>query len=43
VSVGPANYPNLTKSNFNQWALLMRIKMEACGLWAVVDPDVAEL
>jgi hypothetical protein len=34
---GPANYPILTKPNYNQWSLLMRIKMEARGLWAAVD------
>jgi hypothetical protein len=36
-SVGLANYPILTKTNYNQWALLMRFKFEACGLWGVVD------
>jgi hypothetical protein len=34
ASVGLANYPLLTKTNYNQWALLMRIKLEACGLCA---------
>jgi hypothetical protein len=36
------NYPLLTKTNYNQWALLMRIKLEARDLWAVVDPGGAE-
>jgi hypothetical protein len=39
---GPTNYPILMKTNYNQWALLMRIKLEAHGLWGVVDPGDAE-
>jgi hypothetical protein len=35
--VGPANYSALTKTNYNQWVLLMRIKLEARGLWAAVE------
>jgi hypothetical protein len=39
---GPTNYPILSKMNYNQWALLMHIKLEARGLWAVVDPVGAD-
>jgi hypothetical protein len=39
VSAGPTNYPLLSKTNYNDWALLMKIKLEARLLWAVVDPD----
>jgi hypothetical protein len=42
VSVGPVNYPILTKANYNQWSLLMKIKLEARGLWNAVDPGGAE-
>jgi hypothetical protein len=42
ASAGPANYPTLTKTNYNQWALLMRIKLEARGLWGAVDPGGAD-
>jgi hypothetical protein len=42
ASAGPANYPILTKTNYNQWVLLMRIKMEARGLWAAIDPGSVE-
>jgi transposase InsO family protein len=42
ASAGPANYPILTKTNYNQWALLMRIKLEARGLWGAVDPGGAD-
>jgi hypothetical protein len=38
ASVGPANYPLLTKANYNDWVLLMKIKLEARLLWAAVDP-----
>jgi hypothetical protein len=33
---GPENYPLLTKTNYNNWALLMKIKLEARLLWAAV-------
>jgi hypothetical protein len=39
ASAGPANYPILTKSNYNPWVLLMRIKMEVSGMCAAVDPN----
>jgi hypothetical protein len=42
TSGGPVNYPLLTVTNYNQWVLLMRIKLEACGLWVAVDPGGAE-
>jgi hypothetical protein len=42
VSAGLANYPTLTKTNYNQWALLTKIKMELCGLWGAVGLGDAE-
>jgi hypothetical protein len=44
TSVGPATYPVLTKTNYNDWALLMKIKMQARCLWRAIDPgeDVSE-
>ena len=36
---GPTNYPVLTKTNYNNWALLMKIKLEAKCLWGAIDPD----
>jgi hypothetical protein len=42
ASTGPANYPLLTKSNYNQRALLMRIKMEVRGLWEAVETGDAD-
>jgi hypothetical protein len=37
ASTGLTNYPILMKTNYNQWALLMKIKLEAHGLCSVVD------
>jgi hypothetical protein len=39
---GPANYPILMKTNYNEWSLLMKIKLEARSLWAAVDKGDAE-
>ena len=35
---GPANYPVLTKANYNDWALLIKIKLEAKCLWGAIEP-----
>lgn len=35
---GPANYPLLSKTNYNDWALLMKIKLQARCLWAAIEP-----
>jgi hypothetical protein len=36
-----AAYPELTRTNFNEWALVMQVNFEAQGLWeATVDDDV---
>jgi hypothetical protein len=40
--VGLANYPILTKTNYNEWSLLMKIKLEARSLWAAVDKGDGE-
>jgi hypothetical protein len=42
ASAGPANYLILMKTNYNQWTLLMKIKMEARELWGAVNPGSAE-
>ena len=34
---GPMNYPVLTKTYYNSWALLMKIKLEANYLWGVIE------
>jgi hypothetical protein len=40
--VGPANYPIRMKTNYNEWSLLMKIKLEAWSLWAAMDKSDAE-
>jgi hypothetical protein len=42
ASTGPANYPILMKTNYNEWSLLMNIKLEARSLWAAMDKGDAE-
>jgi hypothetical protein len=37
VSTGLVNCPLLTKTSYNDWAPLIRIKQEARLLWAGVD------
>jgi hypothetical protein len=34
---GSVNYPTLTKTNYNDWALLMKIKLQARNLWCAVE------
>ncbi|KAB8116077.1 hypothetical protein EE612_057033 [Oryza sativa] len=40
---GPVNYPLLTKTNCNDWALLMKIKLQARNLWSAIEPDGVEV
>ncbi|CAO2187349.1 unnamed protein product [Urochloa humidicola] len=35
---GSANWLMLTKSNYTDWALLMKIKLKARNLWEAIDP-----
>jgi hypothetical protein len=39
---GLVNYPILSKTNYNEWSLLMNIKMEARSLWNAVVKGGAE-
>ncbi len=34
---GSANYPILTKTNYSDWSLLMRVMLQARGLWEAVE------
>ncbi|WVZ76857.1 hypothetical protein U9M48_024783 [Paspalum notatum var. saurae] len=43
ASAGPASYHVRTKSNYNDWSLLMKIKLEARCLWNAIDPGNVEL
>jgi hypothetical protein len=33
---GGSSYPILTKTNYSDWALLMKVKLKARGLWSVI-------
>ncbi|CAN6196754.1 unnamed protein product [Urochloa humidicola] len=35
---GSANWPMLTKTNYTQWSLLMKLKMKARHLWEAIEP-----
>ncbi|BAH93049.1 Os05g0283600 [Oryza sativa Japonica Group] len=39
---GAANYPVLTKTNYNEWSLLMKIKLQARCLTACGAPLIRE-
>jgi hypothetical protein len=34
---GGSSYPTLTKTNYSDWALLMKVKLKAKGLWLAVE------
>lgn len=40
---GAANYPLLTRTNYNDWSLLMKIKLQVRCLWGAIDPGGVEL
>jgi hypothetical protein len=36
---GTVSYPTLTKANYTEWAILMRVALQGAGLWDVVEFD----
>jgi hypothetical protein len=34
---GGSSYPALTKTNYSDWALLMKVKLKARALWSVIE------
>jgi hypothetical protein len=36
---GSMSYPTLTKTNYTEWAILMRVALQGAGLWDVVEFD----
>jgi hypothetical protein len=40
--VGGTPFPQLTRTNYEDWSLLMRVKLEAKGLWDAVEPGHAD-
>jgi hypothetical protein len=43
ISGGAANWPMLTKTNYMQWSLVMKLKMQACNLWDAIEPGGVSL
>ncbi|CAN6164510.1 unnamed protein product [Urochloa humidicola] len=35
---GAANWPMLTKTNYTQWSLVIKVKMKARNLWEAIEP-----
>jgi hypothetical protein len=38
IGVEPVNWPLLTKMNYTEWALIMKIKLQARNLWEAIEP-----
>lgn len=38
--VGSTSYLMLTRTNYTEWAILMRFKMQAQGIWDPVEHDI---
>jgi hypothetical protein len=34
---GGSSYPTPTKTNYSDWALLMKVKLKARALWSVIE------
>jgi uncharacterized membrane protein YgcG len=39
---GGTAFPMLTKSNYTEWAMLMKVKLKARGLWVTVEKGEAD-
>jgi hypothetical protein len=37
-----SSYPALTKTNYSDWALLMKVKLKAWTLWSVIENGRAD-
>ena len=35
--VGGGNYPMLTRTNYTEWSLLMKVKLQARGIWDAIE------
>jgi hypothetical protein len=43
VGVRPVNWPILTKVNYTEWTLIMKIKLQARNLWDAIETGVVTL
>jgi hypothetical protein len=32
-------YPTLTRTNYNEWSLLMRVNLQVQGMWHAIEPE----
>jgi hypothetical protein len=39
---GGSSYPALTKTNYSDWALLMKVKLKAWALWSIIENGGAD-
>ena len=39
---GGSSYPVLTKTNYSDWALLMKVKLKARALWNIIEKGGAD-
>jgi hypothetical protein len=37
-----SSYPTLTKTNYSDWALLMKVKLKAWAIWSVIENGGAD-
>jgi hypothetical protein len=37
--VSNTSFPLPTKGNYEEWSLVMKVKLQACGLWEAVEED----
>jgi hypothetical protein len=42
VSTGTVKLPMLMRSNYHDWLLIMKMSLEALGLWEAVEVDMAD-
>jgi hypothetical protein len=38
-AAGIVSWPTLTKTNYIEWAILMRVQLQGAGLWDAVETD----
>jgi hypothetical protein len=39
---GGSSYTALTKTNYSDWALLMKVKLKARALWSIIEDGSAD-
>jgi hypothetical protein len=42
IATGALEIPKLVKGNYHEWALIMKVNLEALRLWNVVESDSVE-